>query len=120
MFFTNMADFYTDTVFCLLLFINDDKYILALIAAIFTFGPHIISIILCLYHLQIWRKLKIEYIEQYDNLIIAITVLAGVYPTIDFLSSKLFYIKQISLYLTKKQILSLKQCRFFNNILLLC
>ena len=45
-----MADFYTDTVFCLLLFINDDNlYFSILIAAIFTFGPHIISIILFMF-----------------------------------------------------------------------
>eukprot|EP01084_Bolivina_argentea_P048629 89556_1 len=115
--FTNIADFFTDNIFWIKLIV-DDNVELAVFAAIFTLLPHILSIMNCLYHIQKWRKMKIEYIANNDNLIIALTVLAGFYPTIDFLSSKIFHRNQTSFHLTKVQVASLKQYRFFNNILL--
>eukprot|EP01084_Bolivina_argentea_P048628 89554_1 len=115
--FTNIADFFTDNIFWIKLIV-DDNVELAVFAATFTLLPHILSIINCLYHIQKWRKMKIEYIKSNDNLIIALTVLAGFYATIDFLSSKIFHRNQTSLHFTKAQVASLKQYRFFNNILL--
>lgn len=44
--------------------------------------------------------------------------IVGFYPAIDFLSSKLFYVKPLSMQLSYDQRHSLRKYRFFNNVLL--
>eukprot|EP01083_Nonionella_stella_P173368 597791_1 len=120
--FTNIADLYTDTVFCASLLVQPDEeeVILGVIAAVFTLVPHFCSIVICLQTLQKWRQKKAfkYYVEKYDGLIIGITAIAGFYPSVDLLSSKLFHLKQTALHIDQAEFFRLKQLRFFNTILL--
>eukprot|EP01083_Nonionella_stella_P308688 1090291_1 len=120
--FLNIADVYTDFVFSISLMTapqQQDKA-LGIVAAIFTAVTHIISISVCLKTLHRWRVHKVlkYYVEQYDALIIAISCLAGFYPAVDLLSSKLFHLGQTSFHLDKAEFFKLKQFRFFTNCIL--
>eukprot|EP01083_Nonionella_stella_P084925 235192_1 len=119
--FTNIADLYTDTVFCAsLLRQRDGEVILGVLATVFTLVPHLCSIVICLRTLHKWRQRKAlrYYVEKYDGLIIGLTAIAGFYPSVDLLSSKLFHLDQTALHIDQAEFYRLKQLRFFNNILL--
>eukprot|EP01083_Nonionella_stella_P241978 844462_1 len=120
--FLNIADVYTDFAFSISLMVAPQQQdnALGIVAAIFTAVTHIISISVCLKTLHRWRMHKVlkYYVEQYDALIIAISCLAGFYPAVDLLSSKLFHLSQTSFHLDKAEFFMLKQFRFFTNCLL--
>ena len=112
----HVADLYTDIVFCVLLYFK--RSMLLYPAAAFTFSAHILSNCAGLYFIHKWRKQKMEFIHRYDNLLIALSVLGGFYPSVELLSCKLFYIGPLSMHLSIDERYRIQQLRFCNDILL--
>ena len=85
--FINVADLYTDIIFCIML---QSKYSsqLYIPAIIFTALPHFVSIATGMYHIHQWRKKRLTYVKRYDNLIISMTVL-GMYHHLKINSYKI-------------------------------
>lgn len=73
--FINIADLYTDIIFCIMLYSTNNGPELYIPAIIFTALPHVMSIFMGMYHIHQWRKKRLPYIKRYDNLVISMTVL---------------------------------------------
>ena len=115
--FAHVADLYTDVVFCVLLYFKGNIY-LFYPAVIFILSAHILSNCVGLYFIHKWREQKMAFIHRYDNLLIAMSVLAGFYPSVELLSCKLFYIDPLSMHLSIDERYRIQQIRFCNDIIL--
>ena len=73
--FINIADLYTDIIFCIMLYSINNEANLYIPAIVFTALPHVTSIVMGMYHIHQWRKKRLPYIKRYDNLVISMTVL---------------------------------------------
>ena len=75
-----IGDFYSDLIFCAMLFWEDDP--LVTLCVVFTFLPHIISNVFALYQMYQWRQYTIylaNYVNKYDFFIIFISAVASFY-----------------------------------------
>ena len=117
--FCNMADFYTDIIFAMVLIVR--SHWLAWYCAFFTFVPHFIGNIICLVKMQMWRekdKYVSKYVDKYDWFLIIVSVFAGFYSAIEIARSRLFYLSLFGLQIRRSEYTSSKTWRFFNNVIL--
>eukprot|EP01083_Nonionella_stella_P079331 217599_1 len=113
--FAHVADLYTDIIFCVLLYIKASS--LVYVAAIFVCCGHVLSNAVGLHHIHKWRKQKRQYVHDYDNLLIALSVLCGFYPCVALLSCRLFYLEALSMQLSNEERYKIQQMRFCSDIL---
>ena len=94
-FFTNTADLWTDTAFAIIL-----KYQQQIVLFYISFASIITSYVMqCsvgIYFIEKWRRGGTtphlnRYISRYDIRFYLVTIIAGFYAAVSFLSSKLFY-----------------------------
>ena len=123
----NVGDFWTDLLFCLVLFLDDDApFLLFLIGIVFVAVPYVASCIVCVTWISKWRNSAdvfsgtrlASYFKKYDMLIYAMTSIAGFYSTVDVCKSKLFHLKAFRLQLKQKEYNILKNYRFITIVLL--
>lgn len=123
----SVADLYTDLLFAIILYYDDDvqdNYVyLFYICAASVILPYFASCIMGVYWIARWRvsqtagKRLTGYFKSYDVFIYAMTTLAGFYTTIDLCRSKLFFLDIFHLQLKSSETTSLKNLRFFNIVI---
>eukprot|EP01083_Nonionella_stella_P225281 801093_1 len=128
--FSSIADLYTDVIFTLTLFALKGVwhyYIFGLDlwiwSAIFTLGPHFLSIVVGLFFITKWRQTRSkrflsEYASRFDKVIVLLSLVAGFYAAIDMLSSHLFHLDVMSFQIgvdTKARLMNMK---IINNVVL--
>eukprot|EP01083_Nonionella_stella_P020167 55900_1 len=120
-FFSAIGDFYTDVLFTLTLYAaNNDLYQWS---ALFTLGPHFLSIVVGLFFITKWRQTRSkrflsEYASRFDKVIVIFSLVAGFYAAIDLLSSHLFHLDVMSFQIgvdTKARLMNMK---IINNVVL--
>eukprot|EP01083_Nonionella_stella_P318239 1162203_1 len=120
-FFSAIGDFYTDVLFTLTLYAaNNDLYQWS---ALFTLGPHFLSIVVGLFFITKWRQTRSkrflsEYASRFDKVIVLLSLVAGFYAAIDMLSSHLFHLDVMSFQIgvdTKARLMNMK---IINNVVL--
>eukprot|EP01084_Bolivina_argentea_P293209 504253_1 len=120
-FFISVGDFYTDAIWSLTLYSeNNDLWFWAVI---FSFGPHILSVVVGLSFITTWRQMKSKvYISQYavrfDKVIIILTLLSGFYAATDIITSHLFHLDVLSLQISQKQKDRISNLKIINNVIL--
>ena len=119
LFFHNIADFATDLLFALILYLKE-LYLLFYFAIGFVLIPYIMSLIVGTYWIERWRNEQqpndrfIKYFKKYDTLLYTLTVMAGFYPAFELVRSKFFYIKAFNLPLKKSEYFIIKNIKFIN------
>ena len=117
--FCNMADFYTDIIFTMVLIVR--THWLAWYCALFTFVPHIIGNVICLVKMQMWRekdKYISKYIDRYDWFLIVISVFAGFYSAVEMARSRIGYLSLFGLQISRLEYQKQKTFRFLNTVVL--
>eukprot|EP01084_Bolivina_argentea_P010411 19390_1 len=120
-FFSSTGDVATDAIFTLSLYALDNK--LYIYSAIFTFGPHLLSILIGIFFIIKWRQNKSQafisnYASSFDKVIVILSLVSGFYGAIDLLTSHLFHLDVLSFQLainSKQRIMNMK---IINNVLL--
>ena len=115
----NIGDFYSDMLFALDLLLQN--HYLFIYCGIFAVGPHLISNVIGLIVSAAWQDKSVRlrnYLNNYQSLVVAISVFAGFYSAIDICKSKLFYWKGFSMQIKKSEYQSVRLIRFFNVVVL--
>ena len=92
-FFCNLGDFITDILFCTVLFYDDNARSSGLqyFSLGFTIGPHLVSMVVCLYFIVKWNRSIDDrfssYLKKYEIAIVFCTLIAGFYATISLVQS---------------------------------
>eukprot|EP01084_Bolivina_argentea_P299698 516610_1 len=118
--FSSIANLYTSIVFCVSLAYTN-KSVLIVVTIIFILIKHLVSNIIGLYYINKWTKQNVKYITRYASLVFVFNLITGFYPSIEILSSKLFYCEALSMQLSHSQryiiqILTITTNVFFLNI----
>ena len=119
-FFSNLGDFWSDILFALHL--NAVRSSLFIWAAMFTFIPYFFSVLLLVSFIYIVKTSKTNskymniarYLHKYDYILIGLSLIGGLFPSLSILSSKLFHAEILSLDLRADQIATMAMFRFFN------
>lgn len=120
-FFTNIADFYSDIIWALILVSQQSVY--AVYALVFTLGPHVLSIAVGIMFVIKWKttrtKLYISgYADHYGRLVLLCTVFAGFYSTVELITSHLFHLNALSLQIGNGTRSHIRTLRTLNVVIL--
>eukprot|EP01084_Bolivina_argentea_P099365 178622_1 len=104
-YFFGVMDFYTDAIWSLTLFMENNT--LFPYSVIFVFGPHVVSICVCLAYVTKWKQTRgnphiIHYATTYDKLIILLSLIGGFYTTTEIITSHIFHLNILSLQISNK------------------
>ena len=115
----NIADFYSDAIFCLYLAIVKNFYILFFLSRIFTLIPHLGLIMIQKFETNNYHQYQLqrEYTKRFDIFLLIMSLFAGFYATIELASSNIFYWDIFSLKLAQKETVALQKYRFYNIVL---
>ena len=120
----NMSDFWSDIIFCTILYYNDsnneniDK--LFVWSVVFTLFPYLLSLVICCYFVVKWRKkneIRFEsYLFDYELILFGATSVAGFYNSIALFQSKIFYKKLFYFSLKNNELEIIKHFGFVNVV----
>lgn len=112
-----MIDFITDLIWKLSLATDSNLMLPAIFITIFS---HILSAVIGITFIIKWRheKFIMNYFQQYDKFIFAITFFGGFYAAINVSSSHLFHLNIFSMPLMRIDIYRLNNFKLFNEVLL--
>ena len=120
----NVADFYSDAIFCLYLAIVKKFYILFVLSSIFTLIPHFVSNTMGFIMIKKFEtsnynqyQLQRQYIKRFDIFLLIMSMFGGFYAATELASSNIFYWDMFSLKLAQKETVALHKYRFYNIVL---
>ena len=120
-FIHNVADFWSDLLFCLVLYVDREvANYLFVFALSCVCCPYLVSCCVGVYTLSHWRNFSQNgtYLKRYDVFMFGLTALAGFYATVNLCRSKLLYLNIFNLQLNNREILKLQNYKFINVVIL--
>ena len=119
------SDLFTDLFFNVILYLENELYVLIYVSISLLLLSSIGSILSCLYWIIKWNKWQYyygqrlrEYLRKYSVILMGLTIISNFYVSVDVLRSKFFYLKIFYLPLTKEEHSLLDKYRFFNIVIL--
>ena len=120
----NLADFWTDLLFAIVLYVRKIDIILFILSLIFVVFPFLMQCFLAVHWINRWKNWKQDnpkrlkdYLSKYQTLLVWLTLCGGFYNSIDIIRSKLFYQECFYFPLKKQEYLQLKNVRFCNIVI---
>ena len=99
-YFAGVVDFYTDVIWSLTLW-NEQSRLFPYSCA-FVFGPHILSLCVCVAYLTKWKQTRTNahisnYAKTYDKVVILLSLIGGFYTATEIITSHIFHLDVLSL-----------------------
>ena len=116
----NLADFVSDILFCITMYITSNN-ILFFLSGTFILIPHSVSCFIGFYTVGQWnqpKSEKLEYYKKYNKILYVLIFLIGFYRTVDLTCSKIFYLNFTNLQLKRREYEHLQYFRLFNVLCL--
>ena len=122
-FFQNIADFWTDLMSSILLYLEGFQF-LSYLTSFFTILPFIVQLFVGVKFVVKWKHWKNDcpirltsYVKKYEILIYLLSIISGFYNTIDLLQSEIFYLKFFKFSLKSEEYNTLRPYRFINIVI---
>ena len=123
-FFQNVADFWSDLFFAILLCF-EMHFILFILSCCFVVVPFLMQCCIAVYVTLKWKNYQENnptrlhmYVKRYEMFIYLGTIIGGFYNTVDILQSKIFYKQLFNIPLQSDEYHLLRKFRFINVVLL--
>eukprot|EP01083_Nonionella_stella_P073764 199673_1 len=120
-FFCGVADWFSDAFWAYSLCISG--HYLWISAFIFVFGSHFVSFMICVYWVAKWRQNSdrihiAEYANKYDKVVIALSLVSTFYGATALITSHLFHLQVLSLWLEDTHLKSISTMKILNEAFL--
>eukprot|EP01083_Nonionella_stella_P143659 446932_1 len=117
---TNLGDFWSDIIF--VLHLNAVGSTLFIWSLVFTLVPYSLSIVLLIAFIYIVKTSDADgmyvsiakYLHKYDYILIGLSLIGGLFPSLSIVSSKLFHLEQLSMNLRYDHTARMQIIRFVN------